>query len=73
MFDQAANVDVISGYNVAVERQFWMVDYRLKMKTLQAVSRFMKLVKVKNLRDGIVSQFRTFKKEVEAKMRLELE
>ena len=74
VFDQAAKVDDTPVHNLSMERQCGLVDYRLKkLQTLAAVSRSMILGKAKDLREGKVSKFRTFKKEVEAKRMLELE
>ena len=73
VFDQSANVDDTPLYNLAMERQCGLVDYRLKkMQTVQAVSRSMILEKATDLREGKVSQFRGFKKQVEAKRKIEL-
>ena len=74
VFDQATNIDDTPVHNLAMERQCGLVDYRLKkLQTLQAVSRSMILGKAEDLRQGKVSKFRTFKKEVEAKRMLELQ
>ena len=73
VFEQAAKIDDTPVHNLAMERQCGLVDYRLKkLQTLQAVSRSMILGKAKDLREGKESNFRTFKKEVEAKRMLEL-
>ena len=74
VFDQAPKIDDTPVHNLAMERQCGLVDYRLKkLQTLSAVSRSMILGRAKDLREGKVSKFRTFKKEVEAKRKLELE
>ena len=74
VFEQAAQVDYTPVHNSAMERQCGMVDYRLKkLQTLEAVSRSRILGKARGLREGKVTKFRTFKKEVETKRLLELQ
>ena len=74
VFDQAANIDDTPVHNLAMERQCGLVDYRLKkLQNLATVSRSMILGRTKDLREGKESKFRTYKKEVEEKRRLEIE
>ena len=72
--DQATNIDDTPVHNLAMERQCGTVDYRLpKLQKLSAVSRSMILGKTKELRKGDLSSFRSFKKETEKRMNIELE
>ena len=74
VFQQAKNIDDTPVNNLSMERQCGTVDYRLKkLQTLPAVSRSMILSRAEELQGGKESKFRSFKKAVEAKQRLELE
>ena len=74
VFDQCDNPDDTPVNNIAMERQCGTVDYRLhKLRKLSAVSRGMSLAYSKELRAGKESSFRTYKEQVEAKKKLELE
>ena len=72
--EQAANIDETPVNNLAMERQFGTVDYRLKkLKTLEAVGRSMILDKTQDLRAESNISFRSFKNEVRKKRELQLQ
>lgn len=70
---QASNIDDTPVNNLAMERMLGSADYRLpKLKTLTAVSRSIILGKTAQLRAKSGTSFRSFRKEAEKKVEVEL-
>ena len=74
VFDQCQNPDDTPVNNIAMERQCGTVDHRLhKLRELSAVSRSMTLAHSEEVRAGKESSFRTYKEQVVAVKKLNME
>ena len=74
VFDQCQNPDDTPVNNIAMERQCGTVDHRLhKLRELSAVSRSMTLAHSEEVRAGKESSFRTYKEQVVAVKKLNMD